>query len=142
MVLETQKDNGFVPTYGPDGDTPPRPGVMGFWMPDSQQIAFCDQQAYSSEILMPTNSDAPIYKSNTSYNGIIGEKVDLEPAVQRGGLTYRYLQDETHSAFDRHYTVDKVVGRSAWVDIEQEATAFDAFRTGVGTDIVQLPEVR
>jgi|GEM_PF-3167958 hypothetical protein len=138
MVLQTLKDEGFVPISGEAGDQPPLPGVMSFWMPDSQQIAFCDQQAFSSEILMPTNSNAPIYESDTNYNGIVGENVHLEPAVARDGLTYRYLQ-YGGDWFGEDEIVTKVCGRSIWANLAEVATAYTAFETGQGTDLVQLP---
>ena len=119
--------------------TPIGPSVLGFWMPDSEQIAFFDQAAESYEATMPTNSDARIYLGPGEENGFIGQEVTLQPPSFVNNLTWRYL-DNKISTDSGEVTVHKVVGRSAWADLEQAAADYQTFETiRTGDDIVQFP---
>jgi len=116
--------------------TPIGPGVMGFWMPDSEQMAFFDQGAEDYEAIMATNSDAPIWLGE---DGFVGQEVTLQPSLFVNNLTWRYLDNNVSTAYGE-VTVHKVVGCSAWADLEQAAADYQTFETvRAGDDIVQLP---
>jgi hypothetical protein len=107
-------------------------------MPDSEQMAFFDQGNQSYEATMPTNSDAPIWFPG-EQDGFVGQEVTLQPSVFINNLTWRYLNNSISTA-EGEVTVHKVVGRSAWADLEQAAADYQTFETArSGDDIVQFP---
>jgi hypothetical protein len=113
------------------------PEVLGFWLPNSDEMVFCDRAEYSDQILLPTNSTAGIYYDNRRVIG--GESITLEPAVRRDSLTWRYLENQLAVGGARPETLTKVCGRSTWAGIDQVSEAYYDFDTRHGNDLIQLP---
>ncbi len=110
--------------------------VMGVWLPETEDIVFFDRAANYTRILLPTNSGADIYDSN--FEDIKGEDVILEKPLENRGLTWRYLEINRPPPYEGNRVV-KVCGRSAWLDLGQQAEVIKAYETGWGDDPVQLP---
>jgi hypothetical protein len=119
--------------------------VLGFWLPGSNQLAYCNRIKSGSDIVLPTSVMAlsSIYEDN--YSRITGEKTILQPAASSHGLVWRYLDAERiNEQADYGLPADKrletkVVGRSVWADPALAAEAYYAFQTTEGNDVVQLP---
>lgn len=114
--------------------------VLGFWLPGSQQLAFCDRTAHQDQILLPTHSGAAIYTSD--HIGIVGEPVVLEFPLKHQGLTYRYMEANYDDGFNKVTKQTKVLGRSEWLTSGEVSQSYYAFQTGEGNDLIQLPETK
>ncbi|HEY4964564.1 MAG TPA: hypothetical protein VIH90_07795 [Candidatus Saccharimonadales bacterium] len=142
LARQTARQNLFNPDVGGPANVNIGSQVLGLWMPSSNKLAYCDLGAYESSILLASSSTAPIYEHK--YQGVVGEDINLEPALDKRGLVWRYLtvkeveftyEDGTQDTT----TVNKVIGRSQWATEAESAYAYYAFNTGEGNDIVQLP---
>lgn len=95
-----QGDHPYVP-----------PEVMGFWLPDSNDIAYFDRQQFKSDIWLPTHTREAVFLNN--YETVKGENITLEPAVHRDGLDWRYLVADHYTYLNEPPThITKVCGRS------------------------------
>lgn len=123
-------------------EVPVAPEVLGFWLPQTNDMVFCNRAAYKSSILLPSHSPLPLYENN--FQDVIGEKINLQPPLNHKGLIYRYLKTEEVNYYfspgdEDIETITKVVARSVWADPAYAAQAFYDFSTGEGPDLIDLP---
>ncbi len=119
--------------------------TMGFWLPNSEDIVFLDRSAHRFQILMPTHTAAAVFRND--YQDIVGEPVALEPAVERNGVTWRYINSEvvyldgSQGSRRDAIPIHKVCGRSGWADQRTATAEYNDFQTGnLNPDFITLPE--
>lgn len=116
--------------------------VLGFWLPNSNQLAYCDRAQYATEILLPTHSRAGIYENDEGgYQRIVGESVTLQPAAEREGLVWRYLDNTVRGILAKPFVSAKVCARSLWQNMVDSAIDYysDEANQGSGADLISLP---
>lgn len=122
------------------------PETLGFWLPNSNQLAYCNRGQYWNDILLPTHSQDPIYQgAKDGYQTIVGEAVTLQPALRREGLVWRYLSIIGRLDSDlQSFEWTKVCGRSQWDNMSDTTKDYydDEANQGDGGDLISLPPPR
>lgn len=132
MVKSTARMN--MPSVDPAIDEQ----VMAFCMPGSNDIVYCPRRSPYSQAILASNYTGPQYNKE----GImLGEAIDLEPAVEDDGVIWRYLETDRVYGYIPNEVVKeiKVCGRAGWADPNQVNTAFFNFSESQGNDFIQLP---